>query len=240
MLILDRDGKAGITLNHGQTITIEEVSAAGNGFTGHIRRYHDHEGLSPQEVYWIMKKMMDQRAAASQPACRSRERPEESTLFRDILFLFLKIAAAAAALVLVFTFLYGLHRNADPAMNPAIRDGDLVMFYCLDKNYVVGNVLLLEYDGQRQVRRVIAAAGDTVDITEDGLMINGALQQEPEIYQKTQRYADGVVLPLTVGEGQVFVLGDARENAIDSRVYGVVNVTDTFGKVITILRRRNI
>lgn len=187
-----------------------------------------------------MKKMMNQRAAVSQPACRSRECPEKSTLFRAILFLLLKIAAATAALALVFTFLYGLHRNTDPAMNPAIRDGDLVMFYRLDKNYVAGNILLLEYDGQRQVRRVIATAGDTVDITEDGLMINGALQQEPEIYQKTQRYADGVVFPLTVGEGQVFVLGDAREKAIDSRVYGVVNVTDTLGKIITVLRRRNI
>lgn len=187
-----------------------------------------------------MKKMMNQRGAVSQPVGRSRERPEESTIFRDILFLFLKIAAVTAALVLVLTFLYGLHRNADPSMNPSIRAGDLVLFYRLDKTYAVGDTLLLEYEGQRQARRVIAASGDTVDITEDGLMINGALQQEPEIYQKTQRYANGVVFPLTVGEGQVFVLGDARENAIDSRVYGAVKVTDTLGKIITILRIRNI
>ena len=61
-----------------------------------------------------------------------------------------------------------------------------------------------------------------------------------QIYQQTQRYAVGATFPLTVGEGQVFVLGDARENATDSRVYGAVEVKDTLGKVITILRRRDI
>lgn len=165
---------------------------------------------------------------------------KESTFLKEFMFLLLKIVVVVIVVVLVFTFLYGVYRSADPAMSPAIRDGDLVMFYRLDKTYTAGDTLLLEYEGQRQVRRVIATAGDTVDITEDGLVINGALQQESQIYQKTQRYVDGVTFPLTVGEGQVFVLGDARENATDSRVYGTVNVKDTQGKVIAILRRRNI
>lgn len=186
-----------------------------------------------------MKEMTNQRVV-SQPSHRSRERPEASTLFKETLSLLLKIATVVIVFALVFIFLYGLHRNEDPAMNPAIRDGDLVLFYRLDKTYAAGDTLLLTYDGQRQVRRVVATAGDTVDITEDGLLINGALQQEPEIYQETHSYVNGVKFPLTVGEGQVFVLGDARENATDSRIYGAVNATDTQGKVITILRRRNI
>lgn len=36
----------------------------------------------------------------------------------------------------------------------------------------------MNYQGKEQVRRVIATAGDVVDITEDGLTINGAPQQE--------------------------------------------------------------
>jgi len=161
-------------------------------------------------------------------------------LLKDILLLLLKIAVIIAVFALAFTFLYGLHRNTDASMSPAISDGDLVLFYRLDKTYAPGNALLLEYRGQRQVRRVVATAGDTVDITGDGLVVNGALQQEPEIYQRTQRYADGAGFPLTLGEGQVFVLGDARENAADSRIYGAVETADTLGKVIAILRQRNI
>jgi len=184
--------------------------------------------------------MTENNTVTSRSSHRARERPQVPALLKDILRLLMKIVVIIAVFALAFTFMYGLHRNADASMNPAISDGDLVLFYRLDKNYVAGDTLLLEYQGQKQVRRVIATAGDTVDITEDGLMINGALQQEPEIYQQTQRYADGVTLPLTIGEGQVFVLGDARENAADSRIYGAVEVTDTQGKTIAILRQRNI
>lgn len=161
-------------------------------------------------------------------------------LLKELLGLLLKIGAVILAVTLLFTFVYGLHRNQDPAMAPAVKDGDLVVFYRLDKNYLFGDTLVLEYQGKRQVRRVVATAGDTVDITEDGLVINGALQQEPDIYEPTRRYDTGVAFPLRVGEGQVFVLGDARENATDSRVYGLVDVQDTLGKVMTILRRRSI
>jgi len=171
---------------------------------------------------------------------RSRYHPQASSLLKDVLFLLLKIAAIIAVFLLVFTFLFGLNRIADMSMAPSIKDGDLVMFYRLDKTYVAGDTLLLEFQEQKQVRRVVATAGDTVDITEEGLLVNGALQQEPEIYRQTQRYAAGVTFPLTVGEGQVFVLGDARDNATDSRMYGTVEITDTLGKVITILRRRKI
>lgn len=164
----------------------------------------------------------------------------DSTLLGELAALLLKIAVAVLAAVLLFTFVFGLHRNREPAMNPAIKDGDLVIFYRLDKHYVFGDTLLLDYQGGRQVRRVVATAGDVVDITEDGLMVNHALQQEMGIYEPTHRYETQVDFPLTVGEGQVFVLGDAREHATDSRIYGPVEVKDTLGKVMAILRRRSI
>lgn len=169
-----------------------------------------------------------------------KARPAVPSLGKDILYLLIKIAAILLAFVLLFTFMYGLYRAENESMAPAIRDGDLVVYFRLDTVYAAGDTLLLEFEGQRQIRRVIATAGDVVDITEDGLLINGALQQEPAIYQRTERYEDGVEFPLTVGEGEVFVLADARENGTDSRVYGAVAVKDTLGKVMTVLRRRNI
>ena len=69
-------------------------------------------------------------------------------------------------------------------MYPNIKDGDLVVYYRLDKNYTARDLTVLDYQGSRQVRRVIAVAGDTVDITEDGLLVNGSPQQEPGIYEK--------------------------------------------------------
>ena len=167
--------------------------------------------------------------------------PQESvvgSVLREILYLLLKIVAIAAAFVVVFTFVFGVLRYSENAMLPAVKDGDLVFYYRVEKEYTASDLVVLRYQGHEQVRRVVATAGDVVDITEEGLMINGALQQEHEIYEQTQRYDTGVEFPMELKEGQIFVLGDSRENASDSRVYGAVDVHDTLGKVMTIVRRR--
>lgn len=174
------------------------------------------------------------------PASPVNNKVAKPSLLKDIGFLLLKIAVIILAFILIFTFMYGLYPNKDASMVPAIKDGDLVIFYRLDKDYDAGDTVVLEFEGVRQVRRVVATAGDTVDITEDGLMVNGALQQESEIYETTHRYDNGVDFPITLSERQIFVLGDSRENAADGRVYGAVEIKDTLGKVMAVLRRRNI
>ena len=89
-------------------------------------------------------------------------------IFREILYLLLKIVAIATAIVVIFTFIFGVFRYADNAMLPAVKDGDLVFYYRLRKSYVASDLVVLNYQGKEQVRRVIATAGDVVDITEDG------------------------------------------------------------------------
>lgn len=101
-------------------------------------------------------------------------------------------------------------------------------------------MIALEYENDLQLRRVVAIEGDTVDITEEGLEINNHLQVEHQIYEETLPYTEGIDYPVKIGAGEVFVLGDKREAAIDSRVYGPIKTKDTLGKVITILRRRSI
>lgn len=163
------------------------------------------------------------------------------SIWKELLFLLFKVASIVLLFLLMVTFLFGIVRYQEPSMAPAIKNGDLVIFY---RNptavYLPQDVIVLEYEGSQHARRVVASAGDTVDITDAGLLVNGALQQEPEIFQKTERYQEGVSFPLTVPEGQIFVLGDSREGAEDSRIYGCVKTDDTLGKVITVIRRRGI
>lgn len=166
---------------------------------------------------------------------------KQPSLQRDLLLLLIKIASIALVCVLLFTFLFGIIRYQEPSMASAVKDGDVVIFHRYTKRgYQPQDVAAVVFQGQTQVRRVVATAGDSVDITEDGLLINGSLQQEPEIFQKTERFQGGVDFPLTVPEGYVFVLGDARKSAADSRIYGCVKIEDTLGKVMMIIRRRNI
>jgi len=152
-----------------------------------------------------------------------------------------KIGVFAIVVTLVFTFLFGVHYVVEPGMTPAFKDGDLVLYNRTDKNYRRDDLTLVTYKGQMQVRRVVATAGDTVDITGEGLVVNGSRQQEREIYKETVRYVEGIDFPLKLGPGEVFLLGDARDIADDSRIYGSVHVADTHGKVMTLLlRRRNL
>jgi len=202
----------------------------------HFGKHNAARHIAPPPA--AQPKAMQPSASATAPEAPQSKQPQ-SSVWKDLGSLAVKIAVIALVFVLVFTFLYGFQRNTDPDMSPMVKDGDLVLYYRLDKTYTVGDLLLLDFKGKREIRRVVAAAGDIVDITDSGLVVNGSVQQEPDIYEKTQRYAAGVAFPLTVGKNQVFVLGDARENATDSRIYGPVNIRDTLGKVITVIRRRS-
>ncbi len=174
-----------------------------------------------------------------------REREEDSArrgkkddLGTQLLLLVLKIVLLAGFLFILFQFLFSVTLAGDDSMKPSIREGDIVISYRLKKDYVKDQVILVNYEGVRQVRRVLAVEGDTVDITAEGLLINGSLQVEPDIYTQTLPFTEGVTFPLTVGEGQVFVLGDNRPYAQDSRIYGTVDKKATLGAVFTVIRRR--
>ena len=156
----------------------------------------------------------------------------------QLLLLVLKIVLLAGFLFILFGVLFSVTLVKDHSMKPSIREGDIVISYRLKKDYAKDQVILVDYEGVRQVRRVLAVGGDTVDITDKGLMLNGSLQIEPNIYTQTLPFTEGVTFPLTVGEGQVFVLGDNRPYAQDSRIYGTVDKKATLGAVFTVIRRR--
>ena len=147
---------------------------------------------------------------------------QETTLGEDIFQLLLKIVLIILAVILVFTFMYGMARINDVSMKPAIKDGDLVMYYRLDKRFVSGDIAVFKKYG-----RVVAVAGDTVDITKDGLMINGATQISQDIYFDTTQFQNGVDFPITVGEGQIFVLGitDRRRQAAESMAASILRTS---------------
>lgn len=159
---------------------------------------------------------------------------------KDLIFLLLKILLIICEMFLIFSFVYGIARTNDISMKPAIKDSDLVLYYRLDKNFVSGDVVVFKKNDRIMMSRVVAVAGDQVDITKDGPLINGAVQISQDIYSDTTQFKDGTDFPLTVGQGQVFVLGDNRTVASDSRIYGCLNINDIKGKAIAVIRTRGI
>jgi len=173
-------------------------------------------------------------------ANQSVMKKKRTTLLSDIAFLFGKITMVVIMITLLFTFAYGVIQVDDFTMMPAIREGDIMLFQRFSSDLIATDIVIVSYNGQTQVRRVVAVAGDTVDITDQGLIINGLLQQELHIFVETTQFVEGITFPLIVPEQEVFVLGDNRAYARDSRFYGTIRIDDILGNVVTVIRRRNL
>lgn len=180
---------------------------------------------------------LDHHQAHREPVHEQRYIP---TIGEEIRTLVLKIVYVLVAFFIVFTFIFGLHRNLSVGMQPSLRDGDLLFYYRLDRDYRANNIVLFKYQDDLIASRVAAVPGDEVNISSEGLEINGHLMYEPEIYSKTTQFKGGPTFPLTVEEGTVFVLGDNREHANDSRIIGLIDDKDIKGKVMGVIRRRNL
>ena len=91
------------------------------------------------------------------------------------------------------------------------------------------------------VCRVVAAPGDTVELSEgERLIVNGNAMVESGIFYPTPVYGEFVSYPLHLEEGEYFVLADSRNGGADSRFFGPVHAEEILGTVITILRRNNL
>ena len=164
------------------------------------------------------------------------------SLVEELLFLFGKLAMIICMLYVFFTFAFGLVQVGDASMSPSMREGDFVLYQRIGASHVQAmDVIVVDHgNGHVQVRRTIAVGGDVVDITDQGLVINGRIQNERHIFELTEQLPEGVEFPLTVPHGEIFVLGDSRVRSRDSRIYGTVSLEDVLGNVVTVLRGRNL
>lgn len=82
------------------------------------------------------------------------------------------------------------------------------------------------------VKRIVGLPGDTVDIKDGKVLINGEILDEPYYSGETGITDYSVSYPVTVEEGTVFVMGDNRANSKDSRSsdLGLVPIDAIAGK----------
>lgn len=87
------------------------------------------------------------------------------------------------------------------------------------------------------VKRVIATEGQVVSMSDGVLYIDGVAQSEPyvtgETYPLSQTAGNvSISYPYIVPEGEVWVMGDNRENSSDSRYFGSIDENTIFGKAV--------
>ena len=106
--------------------------------------------------------------------------------------------------------------------------GDIVTFY----SPVEGDTIL--------IKRVIAVGGQTVDLRDGCVYVDGQKLDESYTHGKATYPLDstavegGISYPYTVPDGYVWVMGDNRTNSADSRYFGAVPVSNITSKALFI------
>ena len=142
---------------------------------------------------------------------------------------------------LVFLFLFRVIVVSGDSMYPTFWDGDylLLLSNTFYKEPEAGDIVVISKDsfdnGKAFIKRVIATEGQEVDIdfVTGTVYVDGNALVEPYINNLTTN-AEGMVFPLQVEEGHIFVLGDNRQVSKDSRnpQIGQIDKREIMGKAI--------
>ena len=194
------------------------------------------------KLYQELNEGEEQDKKAKKPARVKKEETEEpkkENWQKAVLLYLHDIVGLLVIVVLLFTLVFRIVVVSGTSMNHTLLDGDFLLllsntFY---KDPKAGDVIVASLDsfdnGAPIVKRVIATAGQTVDIRDGAVYVNDVKLDEPYTWADTKT-TGGVQFPVTVPEGCVFVLGDNRGNSTDSRspMIGMIDTRQIVGKVI--------
>lgn len=159
--------------------------------------------------------------------------------------------------LLVNKFIYGV-RSPDWVGVPFTRAGFFVPFLRTPafKEPEPGDIVVFRYPKDPNlsyIKRLIAVEGQTVEIRDKQVFIDGKLFEDPPWSKFTSKmiypakYVDRNIVPqkmqnrnrdnfgpVTVPEGQLFVMGDNRDNSSDSRYWGFLSREKVIGKALII------
>ena len=148
------------------------------------------------------------------------------------------LVSAVVICILIFIFFLRVVNVQGYSMEPTLYENQKIVITRLAGDYHRGDIVVLTklaFDDESIVKRVIATAGETVDIDfDEGIVyVDGQALDEPYTASLTTKALD-FSGPVTVPEGCVFCLGDNRNHSTDSRrkTIGMIDKRCILGKVI--------
>ena len=174
------------------------------------------------------------------------ETGERHGFLSGVIEMVITVAVALAVALLLRTFVFEVYEVPTGSMLETIQEGDRLVGEKVTYRYSEpkqGDIVTFSNpDGSDTtlIKRVIATGGQTVNLVDGVVYVDGVALDEPYTLGKASYPLDysltGVTMsyPYTVPEGSVWVMGDNRTNSLDSRYFGAVSVDDITSRAVFI------
>lgn len=156
---------------------------------------------------------------------------------RETLIDTVKLIIVIIVILFLMIYVVSVTQVVGSSMSPTLNDEEVLilnkigyLFFDIER----GDIVSLDYEDTKYlIKRIIGLPGDTVEIIDNVLYINGSVYEEDYLSDDLD-YDDFSLSDLgyeVIPEDMYLVLGDNRENSLDSREIGLVSKDAINGKI---------
>lgn len=200
----------------------------------------------------------ESEAAEIEEAVENNEKKTKNNLVADIIDVAESTITTIFVIMLVFTYLLHPVNVKGESMMPTLRDTDRILMSTVFFNLEYGDIVIVDndmaydldangepvavnIDGKQLneciIKRIIAVGGQTIDIRDGKVYIDGKELDEPYVVKGALTNPMSGFdnnYPITIPEGYYFVMGDNRQHSSDSRHpdVGLIKKSQVYGKAI--------
>lgn len=171
--------------------------------------------------------------------------PKKRGILKSVISLVIMVAAIFFFAWLLRLFVFQSYQIPSESMEETIMKGDMVFSEKVSyygRGPEQGEIITFEdpeIPSRTLIKRAIATEGQTVDLKDGHVYVDGVKLDEPYTdgkpsYPLDSAFRTDITYPYTVPEGEVWVMGDNRTNSSDSRYFGSIPVSSVTGHAAVI------